>query len=165
MRKVKDFIYEELSNKLIGAAIEVHKVLGMGFLEGVYQESLEYELFLRQIPYKSQSQIEINYKGIELVQKYKPDLIIDDKIIVELNSEKQITHNDEAQLINYLKATGLKLGFLFNFGEPILTFRRRVFTKGIENRIEINKLPANLAYSVVEIKDINNPALRLKHDL
>jgi GxxExxY protein len=122
MRKVNDFIYEELSNKLIGAAIEVHKVLGMGFLEGVYQESLEYELFLRQIPFKSQPQIRICYKGIELVHKYKPDFIIDEKIIVEIKSEKQLTDIDESQLLNYLKATGLKLGFLFNFGQPILEF-------------------------------------------
>jgi GxxExxY protein len=129
MKDLKDFIYKKLSSKLIGAAIEVHKVLGMGFLEAVYQESLEYELFLRQIPFESQLQIEISYKGIELVHKYKPDFIIDDKIIVEIKAKKELTPDDEAQLLNYLKATGLKLGFLFNFGEPILEFERRVATE------------------------------------
>jgi GxxExxY protein len=96
MKKVKNFIYEELSSEIIGAAIEVHKTLGMGFLEGVYQEALEHELFLRQIPYKSQVRIDIDYKGIEMYHKYKPDFIIYEKIIVEIKSINQLTNIDDA---------------------------------------------------------------------
>ena len=129
MKKVKDFLFEELSGRVIGAAIEVHKTLGMGFLEAVYQEALEYELDLRKIPYESQVQLEIDYKDIVLNHRYKPDFVIDNKIIVEIKSEKLLTEIDEAQLHNYLKATGLKLGLLFNFGKSMIEIKRIVKTR------------------------------------
>ena len=124
MKKVKDFLYEELSGKIIGTAIEVQKTLGTGFLEAVYQEALEYEFDFQKIPYESQVELQITYKNIILKQKYKPDFVIDDKIIVEIKAQKQLTEIDEAQLHNYLKVTGLKLGLLLNFGKPKLEIKR-----------------------------------------
>ena len=102
MKKINDFLYEELSGKAIGAAIEVHKILGSGFLEAVYQEALEVEFGLQKIPFESQLELEITYKDITLKQRYKPDFV----------------------LHNYLKATGLKLGLLLNFGGPTLEIKR-----------------------------------------
>lgn len=150
MRKVNDFIYEDLSSIVIGTAIEVHKILGMGFLEAVYQEALEYELGLQLIPFESQVELEIYYKNFKLKHNYKPDFIIDNKIIVEIKSEKQLTKLDEAQLHNYLKASGLKLGLLINFGEPILKMRRVVKTKKYGEKVMDNMFSAYSAYSAVE---------------
>ena len=129
MKKVNDFIYEEISGKVIGAAIEVQRELGTGFLEAVYQESLEYEFDLQKIPFKSQVELEITYKNIILEHRYKPDFVVDNKIIVEIKAQKCLTEIDEAQLHNYLKATGLKLGLLLNFGKPRVEIRRIVKTR------------------------------------
>ncbi len=128
-RKVQDFLYEELSSKAIGAAIEVHKILGSGFLEAIYQEALEIEFGLQKIPFESQLELEILYKNIILKQKYKPDFIIDNKIIIEIKSAKQLTEIDKAQRHNYLKASGLKLGLLLNFGGPTLEIKRIIRSK------------------------------------
>lgn len=128
-KKVQDFLYEGLSSRAIGAAIEVHKILGSGFLEAVYQEALEIEFGLQKVPFESQLELEITYKDITLKQKYKPDFVIDNKIIIEIKSVKQITEIDKAQLHNYLKATGLKLGLLLNFGGPILEIKRIIRSK------------------------------------
>ena len=117
------------THKIIGAAMEVHNEMGPGHLEAVYQEALEYEFGLQKIPFKSQIELEIIYKNIILKQKYKPDFIIDKKIIVEIKSQKELTEIDEAQLHNYLKATGLKLGLLFNFGKIKLQIKRIVRSK------------------------------------
>lgn len=124
MKKVQDFLYEELSSKVIGAAIEVQKNLGTGFLEAVYQEALEYELNLRKIPFLSQVELKIHYKDITLKQTYKPDFVIDNRMIVEIKSEKALTQIDEAQLHNYLNVTGMKLGLLLNFRKAKLEIKR-----------------------------------------
>lgn len=128
MKKTHDLLYKELSGKIIGAAIEVHKILGTGFLEAVYQEALEYELKLRKIPFESQIELKINYKDITLKQKYKPDFLINNQIIVEIKAEKALTEIDEAQLHNYLKATRMKLGLLLNFGKLKVEIKRIIKT-------------------------------------
>jgi GxxExxY protein len=102
--------------RIIGAAIEVHKELGSGFLEAVYQEALEIEFCERCIPFKSQSLLKIVYKQKQLEKLYVADFVCFDSIIVEIKALSSLTGNDEAQVINYLKASGYKVGLLINFG-------------------------------------------------
>ena len=103
------------SYKIQDAIFEVYKILGPGFLEAVYQECLEKEFALRNIPFRSQVEIKLSYKDIPLNQTYRADYICYDSIIVELKAVSEISDIHKAQLLNYLKATGLKLGLLVNF--------------------------------------------------
>jgi len=99
-----------------GAIFDVYREMGCGFLEAVYQECLERELHLRDIPFVAQKDLLLKYKGQTLEQRYKPDLICFDKIIVELKAVSELGNDHKAQLFNYLKASGLRLGLLVNFG-------------------------------------------------
>lgn len=99
-----------------GAVFDVYREMGCGFLEAVYQECLEKELRCRQVPFVAQKQLVLSYKGERLAQTYTPDFICFDNIIVELKAIKEIAPEHKAQLLNYLKATGLELGLLVNFG-------------------------------------------------
>jgi GxxExxY protein len=110
---LKDEVY-----RIVGCAIEVHRVLGNGFLEAVYQEALEHELRQGGISFRSQAELSITYKDTLLRKTYCADLVCFDSIIVELKSMKTIGSIEEAQLINYLKATDLRVGLLLNFGMP-----------------------------------------------
>ena len=101
---------------IVGAAMDVYNELGSGFLEAVYQECLEKELRRRGIPFFAQQELRLFYKGEELKQSYKPDLICYGKIIVELKALRELTGEHRSQVLNYLKATGLRLGLLVNFG-------------------------------------------------
>ena len=114
--------------KIIGCAMEVHKELGSGFLEAVYQEALERELSFQGVTYKSQPVVEISYKGKSLIKTYQPDFICFDEIIVEIKAISSLSGIEEAQLINYLKATGLSIGLLINFGSRSLDYKRMVYT-------------------------------------
>ena len=116
----------ELTSEIIGAAIEVHKQLGPGFLEYVYEEALDYELKLLKIPFERQFELDIFYKDIVIPKKYRADLFVDKKVIVELKASKKITEIDEAQLLHYLKATKTKVGLLLAFGNYKLEIARRV---------------------------------------
>ena len=118
---------DQKTYKIIGAAIEVHKELGCGFLEAVYQEALEREFIAHGIPFKSQPTVEILYKGKPLTKTYQPDFLCFNKVIVEIKSLGELSGVQEAQLINYLKATGLKLGLLLNFGTRSLEHKRFVY--------------------------------------
>ena len=109
-------ILKEEVYAIVGTAIEVHRELGPGFLEAVYQEAVELELADCQIPFTAQPSLTINYKGRRLHKKYIADLICYDQIIVELKALNRLSGKEEAQLLNYLKATGLKVGLLINFG-------------------------------------------------
>ena len=113
--------------RIIGAAIEVHKELGCGFLEAVYQEALAREFSAQEIPFKSQAIIGIEYKGEPLDKTYQADFICYDGIIVEIKAISALSGIEEAQLINYLKATGLKVGLLINFGAKSLEYKRLVY--------------------------------------
>ncbi len=110
-----DLLFEKETFAIRGAIFEVYKEIGPGFLESVYQECLEKELKLRELPFKKQVEIQIEYKGQLLDQFYKADLICFDSIIIELKSCKAIEPIHRAQVINYLKATKLRLGLLVNF--------------------------------------------------
>ncbi len=130
----ENLLYKDEVYKIVGAAFEVYNELGNGFLEAVYQEALEIELNLQKIKFIPQNELKIFYKHNELKQKYKPDFLVYDKIIVEIKSIKTLTDNDYAQLINYLKATNLKLGLLINFGsQKKLEWKRFILEKISEN--------------------------------
>ena len=109
-------LYEAEVYKIIGAAIEVHRILGPGFAEAVYHEALELECQLQQVPFVSQKEVRVIYKGSLLTKYYIADLVCYDKIIVELKALDQLTDKESAQILNYLKATGLRVGLLINFG-------------------------------------------------
>ena len=125
-----DLIYKDEVYAIVGAAMEVYNDLGSGFLENVYQEAMEIELEDRKIPKMAPQEIHIRYKGKLLRKFYIADLVCYDKIIVELKAMDKLTLRDEGQLLNYLKATGMKVGVLINFGHyPNLEWKRLVFTK------------------------------------
>ena len=109
-------IYPEESYVIQGAIFAVYQGMGAGFLEAVYQECLERELSARGIPFKSQTEIQILYNGVPLRQTYRDDLVCYDKIILELKAVRNLLPEHSAQLQNYLRATGMKLGLLVNFG-------------------------------------------------
>jgi len=111
-----ELLYKDEVYQIVGAAMEVYNQLGNGFLEGVYQDALAIELAMRNIPFKEQVPLEILYKGQPISHRYVPDMVLFEKIIVELKSISALGANEEAQLLNYLKATGLRLGLLINFG-------------------------------------------------
>ncbi len=113
--------------EFMASCFTVYNEMGSGFLEDVYQECLERELTLRGIAYTAQTRIPVSYKGQALQKYYTADLIIMDRIIVEIKAVKCLLPEHEAQLLNYLKATGRKTGYLVNFGSfPKLDWRRRV---------------------------------------
>ena len=113
---MEKIIYKEECYKVQGAIFEVYREMGCGFLEAVYQECLQKELRKQNIPFVSQPELNLCYKGEKLNQTYKPDFICYNKIILELKAVKQTAPEHKAQLINYLKATNMKLGLLVNFG-------------------------------------------------
>ena len=121
-----DLIYKEESYKIIGACMEVHKELGCGFLEPVYQEALSLELKRQSIPFIREKELDIFYKGKKLNKKYFTDFVCYGKIILEIKALDKLTKNHEAQAINYLKATTFNLGLLVNFGENSLVYKRLV---------------------------------------
>ena len=122
-----ELIEKELRQKVIGAAMEVHGVLGCGFLEGVYQEALEIELRAHGISFSRQPEIKIRYKIHILSKTRQPDLLVENRLVVELKALDRIGAVEEAQLLNYLKSTGIKVGLLINFGACSLEWKRMVF--------------------------------------
>jgi GxxExxY protein len=109
---------------IIGAAMEVYRQLGCGFLEAVYQEALELELAARGIPFRPQTELTVHYKGQRLQCTYCADFICFDTIVVEIKALAKLSGTEEAQIINYPKATGLEIGLLINFGTRSLEYRR-----------------------------------------
>jgi len=123
--KKQRYQFEELCKKIIGAAIEVHRELGPGFLEYIYEEALKIEFSEHNLNYDSQKEIKIKYLGTE-IGMHRLDLLVENKLIVELKAVKEFTDIHFAQLRSYLKATGLKTGLLLNFSKPTLEIRRVV---------------------------------------
>ena len=132
---------------IIGAAMEVHRQLGCGFLETVYQEAMALEMKARQIPFKREVLLPVEYKGQRLACSYRADFVCFDSVVVEFKAIAQLTGADESQLINQLKATGLNRGLLINFGSASLEYKRFVFNlresaKSVENLNETNLIGA-----------------------
>ena len=111
---------KELTNKIIGAAIEVHKALGPGLLESAYEKCLMKEFELSNISFKSQIELPLEYKGIRVDAGYRIDLIVERKVIIELKAVGSLIPVHEAQLLTYLKLTGIRVGMLMNFNVPVL---------------------------------------------
>jgi len=126
---MQEIIFKQEAYDIIGACMEVHKELGAGFLEAVYQEALAREFTTRGIPFEREKQLLIMFKGKPLEKMYAADFICWNKIIVELKSTRDLLPQHEAQLFNYLKATSMTLGLLVNFAKPSLDYKRIVFTK------------------------------------
>ncbi len=116
----------EITEQIVGAAFEVHSVLGYGFLEKVYQQAMLVELTARGLNAQIESPIKVTYKGV-VIRNYEADLLVDGKIIVELKISKEYQTADEAQLLNELKATGIKVGLLINFGRNKVGFKRFIY--------------------------------------
>ena len=116
MNKV-EILYKEESFNIVGAAMEVHRIIGCGFTEPIYQEALEEEFKLRGIPYQREKTIYVTYKGKVLSRDFRPDFICYDKIIVELKAVSELTDTHKAQVRNYLTITNYELGILCNFNE------------------------------------------------
>ena len=124
-KKMKSIIFEKESYKIIGACFEVYNQKGFGFTEPIYQECLEIEFAIRQVPFTAQPKIQLRYKDRTLAQFFKPDFICFDKIIVEIKSVSNLTDAHISQTLNYLNATNFELALLVNFGEyPELIHKR-----------------------------------------
>ena len=126
-----NLLYEAESYQIVGACFEVYREKGCGFLEAVYQECMEVELRVRGVPFIPQKSLALEYKGFPLRTKYEPDFVCHDKIIVELKAVSELADEHRAQVQNYLKATGFKLGLLVNFGHyPKAELERIVAARG-----------------------------------
>jgi GxxExxY protein len=130
-----ELIYKDEVYAIIGAAMDVYNDLGSGFLEAVYQEAMEIETVSRKIPTLPEQKLYIEYKGIPLKKFYEADLICYGKIIVEIKAIEKLTSREEAQILNYLKATGMQVGILINFGaHNNLEWKRLVFSQNKQPR-------------------------------
>ena len=121
-----ELIYKEESYKIIGACMEVHKILGRGFAEIVYKDALEYEFKQREIPYEREKGFIIKYKDTILPREFYADFILYDKIILEVKAAEEIISGFRRQTLNYMKITKFKLGILANFGEDSFNYQRLV---------------------------------------
>lgn len=119
-KNIVPLLEKELTDKIIGAAIEVHKVLGPGLLESAYQVCMEHESTLQNIPFKRLVDLPLQYKGIQLDAGYEIDLVYDNRVVVELKAVEHVLPVHEAQLLTYMKLTGIRVGLLINFNVPVL---------------------------------------------
>jgi GxxExxY protein len=118
-----NIIHKQLSYEIMAAAFEVHNILGSGFLEKVYEKALLQELLQRGVKTEAQQKLRVLYKGKE-IGSYAADLVVDNKIIIELKAVENLSNIHQAQVLNYLKATGFKLGLLINFGRERVEYKR-----------------------------------------
>lgn len=122
----RDYSLQPATQQLIGAAFEVHNVLGFGFLERVYQRALQVELELRGLKVELEPKIKVQFKKV-VVGDYQADLLVEEQIVVELKIDPIYQSMHEAQLLNELRGTGIRLGFLINFGREKVEYKRMVF--------------------------------------
>ena len=122
----QEYLYQSETYKIIGAMMEVHKQLGSGFLEAVYQEALAIEFEIQKIPYIREKKLILFYKEVQLEKFYVPDFLCYDKIVVDLKAISALTSTHDSIMLNYLNATKFKVGLLGNFGEKSLKYKRLV---------------------------------------
>ncbi|MBQ6166563.1 MAG: GxxExxY protein [Muribaculaceae bacterium] len=130
---MSELLYPKESYAIIGAAIEVHKQLGCGFTEPVYQEAFAEELRLREIPFEREKVLTVTYKGKVLTKEFRADFVCYNKIIVELKAVVDFAEEHYAQVYNYLKASEMQLGLLINFGKTSLEYKRIPATRKFSN--------------------------------
>jgi len=124
---VDELLHKELVYEIVGCAMEVHSEMGPGFLEAVYEEALTIVFDDKGLGYEVQKPLTIRFRGKVLKKKFFADLVVEDKVIIELKAVAQFHKVDEAQLINYLKATGIRVGLLVNFGKEKLEWKRFIY--------------------------------------
>jgi len=127
-----ELLHKDLTGKIIGAAMEVHRELGCGFLEALYQEAFEHELKLNHVSFVRQKPHRVAYKDIILRHPYIPDVIVEEKVVVDLKAIREIGAIEEAQMINYLKITKLPVGLIINFAGKSLDWKRLALTQAAE---------------------------------
>lgn len=149
MRSEQDGSRDPRTYAIIGAAIEVHRQLGCGFLEPVYQEALAMEFDLERLPYNREVELPVFYKGKQLATSYRVDLICYGSLIVELEALAKLSGVEEAQVLNYMKAGGFATGLLLNFGAKTLEHRRIALTQSAD------RLPAGLHPQITQITPID----------
>jgi len=120
--------HKEITEEIIGAAFEVYRILGYGFLEKVYQRAMQVELLKRHLQAELESPIKVMFKGAS-VGDYFADIVVEEKVIVELKVAREYNSKDEAQLLNELKAAGIEVGLLINFGKAQVEFKRLIFSE------------------------------------
>ncbi len=118
--------HQKITERIIGAAMEVHGELGHGYTEPVYQESFEIEFDIQKIPFVSQPEVNISYKGRKLRKTFRPDFIANGEVVVEIKAATGLNREDEAQVLNYLKATGFRVALLLNFGTARIQIKRMI---------------------------------------
>ena len=119
-KRIIPLLEKDLTDRIIGAAIEVHRVLGPGLLESAYQLCLAQECKMQKILFEEQVALKLNYKGIALESGYRIDFVFENRVVVELKAVEQVLPVHEAQLLTYLKLTGIRVGLLINFNTPVL---------------------------------------------
>lgn len=124
--KPVQYILEDETYAIVGAALDVYHRLGVGFAEPIYQEALEIEFEIRNIPFEREKWLHVSYKGRQLKKEHKADFLCFGQIIVELKAQTVLTTIDWSQVINYLKASNLRIGLLFNFGHPRFLEKKRL---------------------------------------
>jgi GxxExxY protein len=124
---------DERTYAIIGALMEVHRELGCGFLEAVYREALALESAQCEVPFQREVELPITYKSRRLAASYRADFVCFDSVVVEIKAISRLSGIEEAQIINYLKATGREIGILLNFGPKSLEYRRFAFSKSVKS--------------------------------
>ena len=131
--KEKEYLSEE-GYALMGAAFEVHREIGGGLAEEIYQESFEWELGLQHIPFQSKEELKVYYKGHILTKRYIPDLHVFGELVVELKAVKALTEEHQQQLLNYMHITKKAIGYLVNFGPPSVEWKRFILQEYIPKK-------------------------------
>ncbi len=124
---MSDILFKNESYEIVGACMKIHRALGCGYKEVIYQDALEVELRNKSIPFEKEKKYEVIYEKVTLRHHFVADFVIDESIIIELKSCKEIINPFIAQTIQYLKASGLKLGIIINFGNSSLEYKRIIF--------------------------------------
>jgi GxxExxY protein len=133
----------EVSQKIIGAAIEVHRNLGPGLLESIYEECLCYELSQIGLQFRRQVPLPVNYKGMKLESAYKMDLLVEERVVVEIKATEDTPPVHAAQVLTYLKTSNLRLGLLINFNVPMLTKGLKRIVNGLDDSLRLSVSASN----------------------